>query len=132
MGVNDSARLGRPDGRPVTEFSQFQLQLANLLERAQQLCEVVFVGMVPVDESKMPFMNCFYYNHADQYRYKQATKQACAMRQIPYLDIFDLWLARGMDWVLVRLSSDGLHPNFQGYQALLQDVLDWKSIAKLG
>lgn len=132
VGVNDSARLGRLDGRPVTEFSQFQLQLANLLEQAQQLCEVVFVGMVPVDESKMPFMNCFYYNHADQYRYKQATKQACAIRQIPYLDIFDLWLARGMDWVLARLCSDGLHPNFQGYQALLQDVLDWEPIAKLG
>ncbi|MBF2004075.1 GDSL-type esterase/lipase family protein [Chlorogloeopsis fritschii PCC 9212] len=132
VGVNDSARLGRSDGRSVTEFMQFQAQLANLLDQARQLCNVVFVGMVPVDESKMPFMNCFYYNHADQYHYKEATKLACAARQIPYLDVFDLWLARGTNWVRSHLCSDGLHPNFQGYQALLQDVINWEPIAQLG
>ncbi|MFQ4141043.1 GDSL-type esterase/lipase family protein [Chlorogloeopsis sp. ULAP02] len=132
VGVNDSARLGRLDGRLATEFKQFQTQLANLLDQARQLCNVVFVGMVPVDESKMPFMNCFYYNHADQYRYKEATKLACAARQIPYLDIFDLWLARGTNSVRSHLCSDGLHPNFQGYQVLLQDVLNWEPIAQLG
>ncbi|MDM9380357.1 GDSL-type esterase/lipase family protein [Chlorogloeopsis sp. ULAP01] len=132
VGVNDSARLGRLDGRLATEFKQFQTQLANLLDQARQLCNVVFVGMVPVDESKMPFMNCFYYNHTDQYRYKEATKLACAARQIPYLDIFDLWLARGTNWVRSHVCSDGLHPNFQGYQVLLQDVLNWEPIAQLG
>jgi lysophospholipase L1-like esterase len=132
VGVNDSARLGRRNGRQFTEFEQFQTQLANLLDRAQRLCNVLFVGMVPVDESKMPFLNCFYFNHADQYRYKEATKLACAARRIPYLDVFDLWLGRGENWVRSHLSSDGLHPNFQGYQALLQDVLNWEPIAQLG
>ncbi|ARV61049.1 G-D-S-L family lipolytic protein [Nostocales cyanobacterium HT-58-2] len=132
VGVNDSARLGRLDGRLHTEVEQFQSQLANLLDQAQQLCRVLFVGMVPVDESKMPFLNCFYYNHADQYDYKEATKRACAARQIPYLDVFDLWLRRGENWVRSHLSSDGLHPNDQGYQALLQDVLNWEPITQLG
>ncbi len=132
VGVNDSPRLGRPDGRLLTDFEEFQAQLANLLDKGQQLCQVLFVGMVPVDEAKMPFLDCLYYNHIDQYRYKEATKLACKARQIPYLDIFDLWMGRGESWVRSRLGPDGLHPNVEGYEALLQDVLNWEPIYELG
>ena len=132
VGVNDSPRLARPDGRSFTEFTLFQQQLTSLLDEAQQLCPVLFVGMVPVDESKMPFLDCFYFNHFDQYRYKQATKHACEDREIPYLDIFDLWVSRGEDWLRSHLSVDGLHPNVQGYKALLGDVLNWTPIVQLG
>jgi lysophospholipase L1-like esterase len=131
VGVNDSARLGRPNGRLFTEFETFQEQVTNLLERSRQLCPVLFVGMVPVDETKMPFLDCLYFNHQDQYRYKEFTKQACQARQIPYLDIFDLWMKRGDAWVRSRLNPDGLHPNTQGYEALLKDVLNWEPIAQL-
>ncbi len=131
VGVNDSPRLGRSNGRSFTEFKQFHSQLNHLLDQAVNVCPVLFVGMVPVDESKMPFLNCFYYNHADQYCYKQATKLACEQRQIPYLDIFDLWLKRGEHWLRIHLSSDGLHPNVRGYQALLQDILHWEPMSHL-
>jgi lysophospholipase L1-like esterase len=131
VGVNDSGRLGRPNGRNYTEFGTFQAELANLLDQAQRLCPVFFVGMVPVDEAKMPFLDCFYYNHTDQYSYKEATRIACQRRQIPYLDIFDTWKARGTDWCLKQLCSDGLHPNVAGYKALLQDVLNWQALSEL-
>ena len=131
VGVNDSGRLGRPDGRNFTDFETFQAEMANLLDQAQQLCPVLFVGMVPVDETKMPFLDCFYYNHADQYRYKEATRVACLRRQIPYLDVFEVWKSRGTDWCSKHLSKDGLHPNVVGYQALLQDVLNWEPLAQL-
>ena len=131
VGVNDSPRLRHPDGQLFTEFDRFQAQLANMLDKAQQLCPVLFVGMPPVNESKMPFLNCLYYNHIDQYRYKEATRVACEARQIPYLDIFNLWLGRGESWADTHLASDGLHPNVSGYQALLQDVLDWEPVAQL-
>lgn len=125
VGVNDSARLGTADGRLFTEFEEFKFQIGELLDRAQKLAPVVFVGMVPVDETKMPFHDCFYYNHFDQYRYKEATKHACLDRTIPYLDIFDRWMLKGDSWVHARLGEDGLHPNAQGYQAILQEVLAW-------
>ena len=131
VGVNDSARLRRPDGRNYTDFESFPQELANLLDQAQQLCPVLFVGMVPVDETKMPFLDCFYYNHADQYRYKEATRLACNKRQIPYLDIFDKWRSRGTDWCNNHLCQDGLHPNVAGYKALLQDVLNWEPLIHL-
>jgi lysophospholipase L1-like esterase len=131
VGVNDSARLGRLNGRNYTDFETFSQELANLLDQAQHLCPVFFVGMVPVNEASMPFMDCFYYNHADQYRYKEATRLACQKRQIPYLDVFDSWMSRGTDWCNQHLCQDGLHPNVAGYQALLQDVLNWEALRQL-
>ena len=126
VGVNDSARLGKPAGRLYTDLDSFRLQMAHLLGVAQNLCPVLFIGMTPVNEAKMPFMDCFYYNHLDRYRYKEATLQACQQRDIPYLDIFDLWLSRGNDWINAQLGDDGLHPNVTGYQTLFADIMAWK------
>lgn len=128
VGVNDSARVGKPTGRLYTDFDSFRQQMAHLLDVAQNLCPVLFIGMTPVDESKMPFMDCLYYNHLDQYRYKEATLQACQQRGVPYLDIFDLWLSRGTDWINAQLGEDGLHPNVTGYQNLYADIMAWNSI----
>ena len=130
VGVNDSARVGRLNGKNYTDFTNFEEQLTSLLQQAQKLCPVLFVGMVPVDEAKMPFLNCLYYNHDDQYRYKQATLIACRKQGIPYLDIFDKWMQQPENWRIQRLSSDGLHPNTQGYQTLLEDVINWEVIAR--
>ena len=131
VGVNDSARVQRPNGRYYTDFLKFQVVLDELLDKSKQLCPVVFVGMVPVDEAKMPFQGCLYYNHNDQYKYKEATRLACLERQIPYLDVFEQWLSRGENWWRSRLCADGIHPNVAGYQALLQDVLNWESLKLL-
>lgn len=130
VGVNDSPRLRRTDGRNYTEFTEFTTQIESLLDRARQLCPVLFVGMIPVDESKMPFWDCLYYTHSDQYRYKEATRQACLERQIPYLDLFDRWMARGETWQTQRLTSDGLHPNTLGYQTLFEDILGWEALCR--
>jgi lysophospholipase L1-like esterase len=126
VGVNDSARLARPDGRNFTDFDHFWGEMRSLLGQAKRLCPVLFVGMVPVDESRMPFLECLYYNHLDQYRYKEATQLACQELNIPYLDTFSLWLERGDDWCRSRMLADGLHPNVAGYQSLLQDILNWQ------
>ena len=130
VGVNDSARVGRLDGKNYTDFSIFEAQLATLLQQAQKLCPVLFVGMVPVDETKMPFLNCLYYNRDDQYRYKEATLLACRKQGVPYLDIIDKWMQHPEAWRVKRLSSDGLHPNTNGYKTLLEDVISWEAIAR--
>jgi lysophospholipase L1-like esterase len=125
VGVNDSARVGKPTGRHYTDIPHFQQQMENLLDQARSLCPVLFIGMVPVAAERMPFSEVLYYSHADQHCYKEITRLACQQRQIPYLDIWDLWLSRGESWWRSRLSGDGLHPNVIGYQALLADVTAW-------
>ena len=129
VGTNDSPRLGKPNGRLFTEFSDFQQQIGDLLDFGSALAPILFVGMTPVDESKMPFLDCLYYNHLEQYRYKEATLQACRARNIPYLDIFDLWLSRGEAWLKAQYGDDGLHPNVRGYENLLNDILEWQALA---
>lgn len=124
VGVNDSARVGKPTGRHLTDHALFQQQLENLLRRATELCPVLFVGMTPVDESAMPFAEVLYYSQTDQWRYKEATRAACAAYQVPYLDVLSRWLQRGNDWRSL-LSADGLHPNVAGYRSLLADVQSW-------
>ena len=132
VGVNDSARVGKRDSnRSMTDYDRFTLEIVNLLEKAQALCPVIFVGMVPVDESKMPFLDCLHFNHEDQFRYKEFTKSACQMRDIPYLDIFDLWQERGQTWMSDRLCQDGLHPNTHGYLALLEDIRNWQPLRQI-
>ncbi|MEY3221962.1 MAG: hypothetical protein RLZZ203_818 [Cyanobacteriota bacterium] len=131
VGLNDSARVQSFQGRNYTEFNDFETALHSMLDQAQQLCNVLFVGMTPVDESKMPFQGCLYYTLADQFRYKQATRQACLDRDIPYLDLFEIWLNRGEYWWKSRLCSDGLHPNVAGYEALLEDIRHWEPIQTL-
>jgi lysophospholipase L1-like esterase len=130
VGVNDSARLGRPAGRNFTDFELFKTEMTDLLSQAKRLCPVVFVGMVPIDEAKMPFLDCFYYSQSEQARYKEATRLACEAQQIPYLDVFQHWLERGEAWWRSRLCDDGLHPNVSGYQSLLEDVLSWSAMAQ--
>ncbi len=125
VGLNDTCRVGKPDGRPFTQFELFQAQMSELLETAQSLCPVMFVGMTPVIETQMPFAEVLYYNQVDQQRYKDFTKQACEQRDIPYLDVLDLWHRRGEAWWRSRISSDGLHPNVLGYRSLLDDIVDW-------
>ena len=131
VGINDSPRLGRADGSCFTHFETFGQQMENLLEQAQALCPVLFVGMIPVDEAKMPFLDCLYFNHDDQFRYKEATKLACAERQIPYLDLFDIWMERGTHWRQMHTNSDGLHPNSRGYRSIWYEVINWHPINQL-
>lgn len=128
VGVNDSPRLGHWQGRNYTNFDQFQDQLDRLLTQAQSLGQVWFVGMIPVDSTRMPFLDCFYYNHSDQYRYKEVTRQACNALGIPYLDLFELWLHRGDHWWRSRLTQDGLHPNSLGHHSIFEDVLHWSPL----
>lgn len=131
VGVNDSAKIQSPQGRNYTDFEEFQPTINSLLDSAQNLCPVLFVGMVPVDETKMPFQDCLYYDRENQYLYKEATRLACLERNIPYLDIFQNWLKRGEMFWKSRLSADGLHPNTLGYQTLLDDVLNWEPIFQM-
>ena len=125
VGINDSARVGNPLGRHRTDFDEFQDQINELLTQARQLCPVLFVGMTPVTEQAMPFSEVLYYTHADQWRCCEATRLACTSHNIPYLDVFHLWLGRGEPWWLPLISADGLHPNVAGYRALLHDILTW-------
>lgn len=128
VGLNDSARIGRPAGRPMTDELTFARDLNSLLDQATQLCPTLFVGMVPVNEAAMPYADILHFSHADQAHYSQMTRHACEAKQIPYLDLYRQWRSQGEAWCNERLCSDGLHPNVLGYRTLMADILAWEPL----
>lgn len=128
VGINDSAKAGRATGRPVTDLGTFASQMEQLLSQASKLCPVFFVGMVPVNETAMPFANILYFSRAEQARYRDVTRQLCQQRQIPYLDLLAQWSEHSDAWVSDRLCTDGLHPNALGYRAISKAVQNWEPL----
>ena len=131
VGTNDTPHLSKPDGKLMTQESEFKREMTHLLDVAVHHCCPVFIGMVPVVMERMPFLDCLYYDRQTQFVYKEMTRQMCAIRQIPYLDIFDLWMSRGSDWIAQRIGEDGLHPNDLGYSSLFEDIASWQPIVAL-
>ncbi len=126
VGVNDCARAGHTNGRPVTDVNSFAQTLDQLLTQSRQLCPVLFVGMVPVNESAMPYANILYFSRAKQQRHNQITRQLCEAHQVSYLDLFEQWSQEGEEWVCDRLCVDGIHPNSLGYRTILETVKAWQ------
>lgn len=126
VGVNDSARAGRANGRPISDPASFGQSLEQLLAQSRQLCPVLFVGMVPVNESAMPFANVLYFSRAQQQRYNRIARQLCEAHQVPYLDLFEQWSQKSEGWVCDRLCVDGIHPNSLGYRTMLDTVKAWQ------
>ena len=131
VGANDSARLGHAKGRHYVPLDEFERSLDRLLTQARDLCAVWFVGMVPVDEAKMPFAESVYYSHDDQALYNDAIRVACERHGVPFLNCFDRWTARGELWRNARLLDDGLHPNVEGHKAVFDDLLAWREFSPL-
>ena len=125
FGVNDSARAGRANGRPVTDIIRFEQTIEQLLQKATSLCPVYFVGMVPVNEAAMPFANILHFSRAEQQQYRNITRRLCEAQNIPYLDLFEQWSEKGDEWVCDRLCADGIHPNVLGYRTILKSVNNW-------
>ncbi len=126
VGINDSARAGRPTGRSVTAIDVFEREMDQLLAQASSLCPVYFVGMVPVNEAAMPFAKILYFTHAEQIHYRDVTKRLCAAHSVPYLDLYEQWAQHDEHWISDRLCIDGIHPNPLGYRTILEAVQSWE------
>ncbi|MEM9567679.1 MAG: GDSL-type esterase/lipase family protein [Cyanobacteria bacterium P01_E01_bin.34] len=131
VGANDSARLGHANGRHYVSLDEFEEAIARILTKAREFCPVWFVGMVPVDEAKMPFAGSVYYSHADQVLYNEAIREACEQYGVPFLNCFARWNSRGELWRKSRLLDDGLHPSVEGHKAVFNDLLDWPEFGQL-
>ncbi len=128
FGVNDSARAGHAKGRPVTDLETFELTFSRLLQRACALCPVYFVGMVPIDETAMPFANILHFSRFEQRRYRDVMCRLCELHQVPFLDLLAQWEQQSDEWICDRLCIDGIHPNVLGYRTILEAVGDWQPL----
>ncbi len=126
VGLNDTARVGRPDGRHQLAPEAFLFGLQQLLPRLQAIAPVLVLGLTPVDEAVMPFAEMLWYDLAAARHYEGLLEEACMEADIPFLPLLDTLLAdpRWLQW----LGSDGLHLNSDGHAHLYERVRRWPAL----
>lgn len=126
VGLNDTARVGRPDGRPQLAPEAFLFGLQQLLREARGLAPLFVLGLTPVIEEAMPVAEVLWYSLADVGRYEGLLEEACMEADVPFLPVFDAFLEqpRWPQW----LAEDGLHCNSAGHRFLFERVRRWPAL----
>ena len=126
VGLNDTARVGRADGRPQLDADGFLFGLQQLLQQARTIAPVLVLGLTPVDEAVMPYAEVLWYSLEQVRRYEGLIEEACLTADVPFLPLLDSLLA-DPDW-LQWLSADGLHLNSEGHRQVYERVRRWPAL----
>jgi lysophospholipase L1-like esterase len=126
VGLNDTARVGRPDGRPQLAPEAFLFGLQQLLREARALAPLFVLGLTPVQEEAMPVAEVLWYSLADVRTYEGLLEEACIEADVPFLPIVETFLEqpRWPQW----LAMDGLHCNSEGHHHLFERVRRWPAL----
>jgi len=126
IGLNDTARVGRPDGRFQLAPEAFLFGLQQLLPRLQAIAPVFVLGLTPVDQAVMPFAGMLWYDLASVRLYEGLLEEACMDADVRFLPLLDGLLADPL-W-LQWLCSDGLHFNGDGHGQLYRRLRSWRAL----
>jgi len=126
VGLNDTARVGRPDGRPQLAEDAFLFGLQQLLREARTIAPVLVLGLTPVEEQVMPYAEVLWYGLQAVRRYEGLIEEACLEADVPFLPLVDQLLADPAwpQW----LNGDGLHLNGEGHRAVYERVRRWPAL----
>jgi len=126
VGLNDSARIGRRDGRPQLDPDAFLFGLQQLLSQARQLAPVLVLGLTPVDEAVMPYADVLWYGLEQVRRYEGLLEEACLEADVPFLPLLEALLAdpAWLQW----LFPDGIHLNSEGHRQVFKRVQRWPAL----
>ena len=128
VGLNDTARVGRADGRPQLDAEGFLFGLQQILDRARLMAPVLMVGLTPVLEEPMPYAEVLWYSLEQVRRYEGLLEEACLDADVPFLPLLDALLEDPCwpQW----LSSDGVHLNSEGHRQVYQRVQRWPALLR--
>ena len=126
VGLNDSARVGRPDGRHQLDAEGFLFGLQQLLHQARRSAPVLVLGLTPVDEAAMPYAEVLWYGLDQVRRYERLLEEACLEADVPFLPLLESLLAdpAWLQW----LGPDGLHLNSEGHRQVYERVRQWPAL----
>ena len=123
VGLNDSARVGRADGRQQLSQDALSFGMGQLLMQMGQHTQVLVLGLTPVDEHVMPFADCLWYSNQDMERHESVLAETCRDADIPFLPLHQSMLEEP-DW-LSWMEPDGLHLNGGGHHYIHQRLRNW-------
>lgn len=128
IGLNDTARIGRADGRRQLEPEAFLFGMQQLLREARRLAPVHVLGLTPVLEDAMPFADVLWYGLAELRRYEGLLEEACLEADVPFLPLLEGLLEdhRWPNW----LCPDGIHLNSDGHGQVYERVRQWPALLR--
>ena len=128
VGLNDCARVGRPDGRPQLDAEGFLFGLQQLLLKARRIAPVLVLGLTPVDEAVMPYADVLWYQLEQVRRYEALLEEACLEADVPFLPLLNSLLddPAWPGW----LGTDGVHLNSDGHRQVYERVRHWPALLR--
>ena len=126
VGLNDTARVGRPDGRQQLSSEAYGFGMGQLLSEMKRLTQVLVIGLTPVDEHVMPFADCLWYSNQDVEDHEAVLAETCREANVPFLPLHGAMLQEP-DW-LGWIEPDGLHLNSTGHAWIHRQVSTWAAL----
>ena len=126
VGLNDTARVGRRDGRQQLTSDAYGFGLSQLLSEIQRETPVLVMGMTPVDEHVMPYADCLWYSNRDIEAMESAAAEACREADIPFLSLHGA-MQDQPEW-LSWMEPDGIHLNSDGHAWISSQVQTWSAL----
>lgn len=128
VGLNDCARVGRPDGRPQLDAEGFLFGQQQLLLQARRIAPVLVLGLTPVDEAVMPYADVLWYGLDQVRRYEGLLEEACLEADVPFLPLLNSLLddPAWPGW----LGTDGVHLNSDGHRQVYERVRHWPALLR--
>ena len=126
VGLNDTARIGRPNGRPQLSEEAYAFGMGQLLEAISRDSSVLVIGMTPVDDHVMPFADCLWYANPMIERYEAVLAETCRDHDVPFLTMHRPLLSEP-NW-LSWLEPDGIHLNAEGHAWMHQRLRQWTAL----
>lgn len=127
-GVNDTAQRQWPDARgakvELTYAKTVWMDIMAAIKRTG--IKTAFVSPLPVDEARMPLIYMPYddldkghlIENARVRDYNAMLSGLVKENGFEWVDVYSQWVSRPLD----KLLSDGLHPNAEGYDLLVEDI----------
>ena len=123
VGLNDTARVGRSDGRPQLELDAFAFGISQLLAEMTSVTNVFVLGLTPVDEHVMPFADCLWYSNKAIAATEAALAEQCREANVPFYALH-AEIQSQADW-LQWIEPDGIHLNTNGHSWIHDALQHW-------
>ncbi|MBU1198963.1 MAG: hypothetical protein KKF46_08495 [Nanoarchaeota archaeon] len=121
IGTNDARCINNPENHQ-TEPDKFRKNIISLISKAKKHTKnIVFIGLLPVDESITNPYEDTYFTNKLQKQYNDIIKECCKQENIEFIDLFDDWI--NIDYKV--LLDDGLHPNSEGYEKMYEQIKEF-------
>lgn len=121
IGINDSQFVLTGNQHRISP-DEYKQNLLKLIESSKQNgADLIFVGLTPVDDSRVdptPWTPGKSYRLEFVKQYEEILKEVAREQNIPFVEI----MSKFMEKDYKNLFVDGLHPNLVGHQIMYEEV----------